>query len=311
MRKGRVRDAGPGQGLGRGLAVFAVLLAALPAVAGAGAADGADGSASGDAEAAANVEVAPGQLVRWSAPGTERCRRAESTWEPVGETCWYPVDLLVEPSTWVVERYRGGRWENAVVRVGAYPYEVQRLEIQDQSKVDLSPEDLARARRESRRVARLWDLDTPRRFSLPLSPPLERLPVSGRFGARRVINGQPRSPHSGADYRAATGDPVLAVASGTVALAEEHFFAGNSVFLDHGDGLISMYFHLSEIGVEEGQRVEVGEEIGKVGATGRATGPHLHFGVRWHGARVDPELLLRPERAPELAPSRPPTGRSP
>ena len=85
---------------------------------------------------------------------------------------------------------------------------------------------------------------------------------------------------------------MLAVADGTVVLAAEHFFSGNSVFVDHGDGLISMYFHFSKIGVKAGQQVKRGEELGRVGSTGRASGPHLHLGVRWHGARVDPEQLL-------------------
>lgn len=246
------------------------------------------------------VRVAPGQLVSWSAPGTVGCRHAQTTWKPLGETCWYAVDLLAKGGTRVVERRRDGCWENALVRVGEYPYEVQHLQIRDRSKVDLSPENVERARRESRRVAALWDRRTVRRFTLPLTAPLARMPVSGRFGARRVINGQPRSPHSGADYRADAGTPVRAAADGTVVLAEEHFFAGNSVYLDHGDGLITMYFHLREISVASGQEVAAGERIGRVGSTGRSTGPHLHFGARWRGARVDPELLLHPERAPRL-----------
>lgn len=248
----------------------------------------------------APVEVAPGQLVSWSASGTVECRHAQTVWEPLGETCWYAVDLLAEEGTRVVERRRDGRWENALVRVGGYPYEVQHIQIRDRSKVELSPENLERARQESRRVAALWDRATPRRFTLPLSPPLARMPMSGRFGARRVINGQPRSPHSGADYRADAGTPVRAAADGTVVLAEEHFFAGNSVYLDHGDGLITMYFHLREISVEPGRDVVAGQTIGRVGSTGRSTGPHLHFGARWRGARVDPELLLHPKRAVAL-----------
>lgn len=246
--------------------------------------------------------VGPGQLVRWSAPGTVACRHAQTTWEPLGETCWYPVDLLAASGVRVVERRRDGRWESALVRVGEYPYSVQRLEIRDRSKVDLSTGDLERARREGRRVAALWSRVTRRRFTLPLKTPLAQMPVSGRFGARRVINGEPRSPHSGADYRADAGTPVRAAADGTVVLAEEHFFAGNSVFLDHGDGLITMYFHLAEISVASGQDVAAGQTLGRVGSTGRSTGPHLHFGARWRGARVDPELLLHPERAPLLKP---------
>jgi hypothetical protein len=253
-----------------------------------------------EAASPAAARVAPGRLVRWSAPGTERCGRGGETWSPVGETCWYPVDLLTDAGPLTVLRWRQGRRESAVVEVGAYPYEVQHITLEDQGKVDLSAADAARARRESAKVGALWGLRTPRRFTLPLAPPLEDLPGSGRFGARRFFNGQPRSPHSGADYAAAAGTPVLAAAAGTVVLAEEHFFAGKSVFLDHGDGLISMYFHLSGLAVREGDEVKAGEILGLVGSTGRATGPHLHFGIRWRGARVDPELLLHPERAVEV-----------
>jgi murein DD-endopeptidase MepM/ murein hydrolase activator NlpD len=186
------------------------------------------------------------------------------------------------------------------IRVGTYPYPVQTLTL-PKEKVDLSPEDLARVRRESQEIGRLWGRMAERRFALPLHPPLAPLPEGGRFGSRRVINGQPRSPHSGADYSAKAGEPILAVADGEVALADEHFFAGNSVFVDHGDGLISMYFHMSRILVQEGEIVRRGQVIGEVGATGRVTGPHLHFGLRWHGARIDPALLLGdPGGLPEI-----------
>ncbi len=125
------------------------------------------------------------------------------------------------------------------------------------------------------------------------------MPEGGRFGARRFFNGQPRSPHSGADYAAAEGTPVRAVAAGTVVLADDLFFSGRSLFVDHGDGLISMYFHLSEALPGEGEEVRRGETIGRVGQTGRATGPHLHFGVRWRGARIDPDPLFgSPDRVP-------------
>ncbi|MEM1250263.1 MAG: M23 family metallopeptidase, partial [Acidobacteriota bacterium] len=140
-------------------------------------------------------------------------------------------------------------------------------------------------------------------FQLPLAQPLERLPRGGRFGARRIINGEPRSPHTGADYAANQGTPVLAAADGVVRLAEEHFFGGNSVFLDHGDGLITMYLHLHEIFVDPGESVTRGSVIGTVGSTGRSTGPHLHFGIRWRGARVDPAFLLQPERISTVQPA--------
>ncbi len=238
------------------------------------------------------ARVVPGQLVRWEGPGSERCGRGEESWDPLAGACWYPFDLDAPAGVVKVFRLRQGQREEAAVTVGDYAYPTQRITLKDDSQVNLSPRDLARAERESAAVAKLWSRRSPARFTLPLGPPLAKLPEGGRFGSRRIFNGEPRSPHSGVDFAAATGTPVLAVADGTVVLAADHFFSGNSVFIDHGDGLISMYFHLSRLAVRAGQQVHRGERLGAVGATGRATGPHLHFGVRWRGARVDPEILL-------------------
>ena len=105
----------------------------------------------------------------------------------------------------------------------------------------------------------------------------------------------------GSDYDSPVGSAILAVAPGTVVFAKELFFEGNAVFIDHGDGLISMYFHLSEIKVQAGQEVRKGETLGREGATGRATGPHLWFGVRWHDARINPKFVLEePARIPSV-----------
>lgn len=124
-----------------------------------------------------------------------------------------------------------------------------------------------------------------------------RWPVEGSvrsaFGKRRVINGEPRSPHSGIDQRGGVGTPVHAVNAGTVVYAGEQFFAGNAVILDHGHGLYSMYFHLSRILVEVDQEVAGGALVGKVGATGRVSGPHLHWGMRLLTARIDPQRFLK------------------
>jgi hypothetical protein len=130
-------------------------------------------------------------------------------------------------------------------------------------------------------------------WDLPFLPPVEDyLPVG--FGSRRIINGEPRSPHAGVDIRLPEGTPVRAIAAGSVAFSGERFFGGRSVVLDHGGGLFSVYYHLREAAVEEGRRVEKGELIGAVGSSGRATGPHLHFGVRAAGGRIDPSLLFGP-----------------
>ncbi|MFN7961583.1 MAG: M23 family metallopeptidase [Thermoanaerobaculia bacterium] len=234
-------------------------------------------------------------MVRWPGSEIRACGVVGGgSWEPVAGACWYPVDLERAPGPLEVFRQRQGRREFATLEVTAYPYPTEKLTLKDDRHVNLSPADLARSQREQALVSKVLRLLTPLRFELPLGAPLSALPQAGRFGSRRVFNGQPRSPHSGADFRATVGTPVFAAADGRVALAGEHFFSGNSVFLDHGDGLISMSFHLSKISVAEGAEVKRGEKIGEVGATGRVTGPHLHFGLRWHGARIDPMLLLGP-----------------
>jgi murein DD-endopeptidase MepM/ murein hydrolase activator NlpD len=113
------------------------------------------------------------------------------------------------------------------------------------------------------------------------------------YGSQRIFNGVAQRPHFGLDYRVPTGTPVEAMNSGTVLLARFLYFEGNCVFLDHGQGLLTLYFHLSEIKVKEGERVEKGQEIGLSGGTGRATGPHLHVAVRWQGTYLDPARLLQ------------------
>jgi murein DD-endopeptidase MepM/ murein hydrolase activator NlpD len=237
------------------------------------------------------LDARPGTVVRWSAAETTECRADGRAFLPHGETCYFPVDLE-RSGDLTIERVRAGTTERATVAIGEYPYAVQHVTLPTDRHVELSPGDLARSERERERIDALWTRDSPRRFELPLRAPLARLSSQGSFGKRRVFNGQPRSPHTGEDYRASAGTPVLAAAPGTVALAEEHFFGGKSVFLDHGDGLFSMYLHLSELAVEPGQQVRPGQEIGRVGSTGRVSGPHLHFGLRWRGARIDPAILL-------------------
>jgi murein DD-endopeptidase MepM/ murein hydrolase activator NlpD len=253
------------------------------------------------AAAGGEPQVRPGGIVRWRADGATACAAAGRTWAPIEGTCYFPVDLLAAGSL-RLELTVGGAVAGVTVRVAAYPYPEQRLTVDD-TMVHLSPEDEARAAREAEQVRPLWALEGEPRFTLPLGPPLARLPEGGRFGARRVFNGEPRSPHAGADYKAMTGTPVLAVADGRVALAAEHFFGGNSVYVDHGGGLVTVAMHLSRMAVKTGDKVKRGQVIGEVGATGRVTGPHLHFAVRWHGARVDPALPLGPVSAiPELTP---------
>lgn len=239
--------------------------------------------------------AAPGSLLHWPGEGIERCLVGDRAFAPTvvgGEPgCLVPVGLTRTADV-IAERDLDGRRERLHIGLGEYPYSVQRLEIKDRSRVDLSPENLARVQRENALIGKLWGRQGKPRFSLPLRAPLEKMPAGGRFGAKRIINGEPRSPHTGADYAVPQGTPVLAVDDAVVALSGEFFFSGNAVFLDHGNGLISMYFHLHEVFVEQGDELSRGHRIGTVGSTGRSTGPHLHFGIRWQGERVDPALWL-------------------
>jgi murein DD-endopeptidase MepM/ murein hydrolase activator NlpD len=131
-----------------------------------------------------------------------------------------------------------------------------------------------------------------REWSGAFKPPLEA-PFSDTFGSQRTFNGQVRSTHEGLDFAAVAGTPVAALNAGTVLLARPLYFEGNCVVLDHGQGLLTLYLHLSEFKVKEGNKVERGQKIGLVGGTGRATGPHLHVAVRWQGVYLDPATLLK------------------
>jgi len=159
--------------------------------------------------------------------------------------------------------------------------------------VEPNPEDQARAARDSREIAAVYASLTPTAlWTEPFAVPIPGVDGGRNFGHRRVFNGQPRAPHSGADLRAATGTEIHAANAGKVVLAKDLFFSGNAVFIDHGLGVFTTYLHLSEIGVAVGDVVAKGDVIGLAGATGRVTGPHLHWGARVVDARVDPFSLL-------------------
>ncbi len=215
--------------------------------------------------------------------------RAEGMWQAV---VGLPLSLDVgNQQLYISER---GATRTLAFQVLPKQYETQYLTLANKRQVNPTAEDMKRITREqalSRRAFTTWseELFDDLRFDLPTHGRF-----SSSFGLRRFFNNQPRQPHSGLDIAAPEGAPVRAPAAGTVIDTGNYFFNGNTVFIDHGQGLVSMYNHLKRISVQKGMRVARGQQIGSVGKTGRVTGAHLHWSVSLNNARVDPTLFLSP-----------------
>jgi hypothetical protein len=194
----------------------------------------------------------------------------------------YPLFIQMAPS---------GREMHMDLEVTAKDYGIQKLTLPPEM-VELDDPTLQRVLKEQKIMQGLWKEPIPDLFWRGAF--MKPIPgkVVGPFGKGRIINEQPRSPHTGVDLRGAAGTPIQAMNRGKIVLTDDHFFSGQSVVIDHGGEIISMYFHLEKILVQKGDMVEKGQIIGLVGATGRASGPHLHWGVRINGVRIDPMTLL-------------------
>lgn len=193
--------------------------------------------------------------------------------------------------------------ERAVAfKVEPKEYEEQHLTIKNKRMVEPSKKDLERIAKEGKIINAAFD-----RFTADLTPTFNFIPpvkgiLSSPFGLKRFFNEQPRKPHAGLDFAAAKGTLIVAPAAGVVAAVGNYFFNGNNVIIDHGQGLVSMYSHLTKAYVKEGQKVEQGAKVGTVGATGRVTGPHLHWTIIMNSARIDPLLLFSNEVMAQFTP---------
>jgi murein DD-endopeptidase MepM/ murein hydrolase activator NlpD len=229
--------------------------------------------------------------VEWAGHTVPCVKGAHGWWTVIG------IDLDRPPgrdAATVSYRFGDGHVETDALEVVVEPKTFPTTELSvEQRYVELSPEDQSRAAREAAEIEGIYATVTePALWSRPFIVPVDGVTGGRNFGHRRVFNGQPRAPHSGADLRADTGTPIHAANTGRVVLAKNLFFSGNAVFVDHGLGVYTVYLHLSKIYVEPGQIVERGQVVGLAGATGRVTGPHLHWGVHMVDARVDPFSLI-------------------
>jgi murein DD-endopeptidase MepM/ murein hydrolase activator NlpD len=230
----------------------------------------------------------------WQVPsGTDSSKVAADVREAI-----LGVDLEKAPGTYplvIHVQATGGKPTACTLQIPirAGKFATERLQV-GKEFVEPSPEQIQRANEERDKLRAIFDQVTPEKlWDGDFRVPLDGVTTGGNFGKRRVLNGQAGSPHSGVDFPALTGTPIHAAQSGRVALAQELFFSGNTVVVDHGLGIYTFYGHLSEIDVKAGDELHSGQVLGKVGATGRVTGPHLHWGLTIGRARVNPLQLVK------------------
>jgi murein DD-endopeptidase MepM/ murein hydrolase activator NlpD len=212
-------------------------------------------------------------------------------------SAFLPVDLAMLPGEKVLKITATNAdgcktTKDILFEVTDKTFPLQKLTLPE-GQVTLSKKDLKRHRREKAVVKKVFSHAVPDKIWNTKFIRPHRGKLSTPFGVRRLINNKPKNPHSGIDLKASQGDPVVSSGDGVVVCVGNHFFSGNSVFIDHGTGIVSMYFHLSAFNVKAGDKVSRGEIIGAIGSTGRSTGPHLHWGVKINKQRIDPLSLLQ------------------
>jgi murein DD-endopeptidase MepM/ murein hydrolase activator NlpD len=238
---------------------------------------------------AASATAVPGGVYAWLVP--ENSENVRFNGHPVliaGDTALVGIPIQQSLGNTTLTFMQQGQELTHTFEIVDKRYTEQRITLKNQEMVTPNPQQLERIRAEGKRQRAIYAqvskaIDLSAGFTMPLQGRTTSL-----FGHRRFFNDQPRSPHSGLDIAAPTGTPITAPAPGTVALVDDLYYNGKTVFLDHGQGLITMYCHLSDQTVTTGQVVEQNQQIGLVGATGRVTGPHLHWSVSLNGYRIDP-----------------------
>jgi murein DD-endopeptidase MepM/ murein hydrolase activator NlpD len=250
--------------------------------------------------------VLQGGIARWSGADARECGIHGLRYAAVDGNCFYPVDMKAKTGVHEVALWTGaGERLIGALRVEQRDCTATEITLDRLEYIEVSAENRARAAKERKEVlaAVAGVANMHPRFSLPLAPPAKGAGVTDRsdFCERRLYNDKIRSVHTGLDYPIGRGVAVVSAADGSVVLAADHFYTGRSVMVDHGGGLMTMVFHLDEISVAPGAEVKRGERLGVVGDSGRVTGPHLHFGARWHNQRVDAAALLGdPSRLPGI-----------
>lgn len=261
----------------------------------------------GPVRAEQGATVQQGMVARWDAFPADQCGIYGIRYPAVEAVCYYPVDLAEDTGRHEIALWlEDGTQHLGYLEVVPGEFADVVIELPDDKWnkfVNVSKEDLQQTWENQEALNQVFELDLAApQFTLPLERPAGTLPDGeDDFGSLREFTAssdlkptanQQKSRHSGRDYPVVAGSVLLAPADGVVSLAEGHFYPGNAVFINHGGGLVSMFFHLDEIRAVTGQPIKRGDPLGTVGDTGRATGPHLHMGVRWLNKRIDPALLF-------------------
>jgi murein DD-endopeptidase MepM/ murein hydrolase activator NlpD len=252
------------------------------------------------------AKVLQGGIARWAGQDAAECGIYGKRFQAVQGICYYPVDMTTKPGVHEVALWNAaGEQKLGSLDVEERECTETEITLEKAEYIEVSEENRKRAATERANIVKAvnGEAEVHPRFSLPLAGPAPGAGTKDRsdFCERRTYNDKIKSRHTGLDYLIGTGTAVTAPADGTVVLAEDQFYSGNTVLVDHGGGLVTMVFHLSDMAVEKGAQVKRGDKLGSVGESGRATGPHLHFGARWQAQRIDAGALLGdPARLPGI-----------